>query len=402
MNMTMYHGRWALATVLALTAGTTAPALGQAGGSGGDVPLVSTTVFAGYGTANYGGTLSDAYAHDFSVSLSPILLFGLGPDILFEAEFEFELSGAETETAIEYAQIDYLRFDRVQFSVGKFLLPFGVFGERVHPSWINKLPTMPSVYGHAHGGVAENALLPILADVGAMARVNLPAWGTTSLNLSFYVTQGPEQLDPSGELVGEDDHSHAMITRLEARTADPEHEDGGPSSSVADLVIPGVAFGTNTSDNNQNKMLGARLGLVRGAGLEVYLSGFHAMYDEDDYLDYTGGALSVELRRGPWDVKGEGVLLNQEFVRPAIGEYATLRQRGYYVQGSRRLGIWEPVLRWSQLLDGEVGDEVVRAGRHELMLGLNYWVSPSVPLKLAYGWNDELDDRILLQWAFGF
>ncbi len=121
-------------------------------------PLVgqnqSGFVIAGYGSTTYEGVTQGVYRNDFSASVSPVLLYSKGTDILFEAELEFGLTGDATSTTLEYAQIDYLGFENVQFIAGKFLLPFGVFGERIHPTWINKLPTMPIVFGHAHGGVA--------------------------------------------------------------------------------------------------------------------------------------------------------------------------------------------------------------------------------------------------------
>lgn len=387
----------ALLTMAVLTA---LPASAQVPGtSSGTV----SAVLAGYGTANYGGTFADAYAHDFSTSVSPILLFGAGDDVLFEAEFEFGLEGGETTTALEYAQIDYLGFERFQFSFGKFLLPFGVFGERLHPSWINRMPTMPALYGHAHGGVAEGALLPILSDLGFMGRANVDLGGRTHLDVSLYVTQGPMIVEEHAEEAGggaEDGHVHGVAPG--GPFASPGHDGEEPvaGGSGEPFEIPLVAFGIATSDNNQNKMIGARVGVVTAPGLEVYLSGFHAMYDPGAFMDYTGANLTVEWRGGGTEVRGEGVLLRQEFQNDDV--FDTLEQTGYYLQVARRYGDLEPVARWSQLLDGKVGEDVARPGRKELALGLNYWVSQSVPLKIAYAFVPDFDDRVLVQWAFGF
>ena len=130
----------------------------------------SIFVVGGYGTTTFQANADNVYRNDFAASVAPVFLYTMGQDIVFEAELEFGLEGELTTTGLEYAQIDYLGFDQVQLIAGKFLLPFGVFGERLHPSWINKLPTGPVVYGHAHGGVAESGLLPVLSDVGAMVR----------------------------------------------------------------------------------------------------------------------------------------------------------------------------------------------------------------------------------------
>ncbi|MDT8368778.1 MAG: hypothetical protein RQ745_06195 [Longimicrobiales bacterium] len=360
-----------------------------------------TAVVAGYGTANYGGTFADEYAHDFSTTISPIFLFGIGEDLLFESEFEFGLEGGETTTALEYAQIDYLGFERLQFSFGKFLLPFGTFGERTHPSWINKMPTMPLLYGHAHEGVAEGALLPVLADLGFMGRANFPAGRGRHFDLSVYVTQGPMAVEEFGGTEGTTAGPAHSVTR--GILAAPGHDDPPTGTVGAEpglFDIPRVAFGITTTDNNQNKMVGARLGFVATPGFEVYVSGFHAMYDEDDFLDLKGGNVSVEYRQRGTEVRGEAVALHQEFQNDDAWD--TFKQYGYYFQAARRIGNLEPVVRWSQLLDGEVDDVVARQGREEFSLGVIYWVSPSVPLKIAYSIDPDSDNRTFVQWAFGF
>ncbi len=77
-----------------------------------------------------------------------MFLFQFMDRVLFEVELEFELTGGVTETGLEYAQLDFLLNDNITLTGGKFLVPFGVFGERLHPTWINKFPTSPPLYGH--------------------------------------------------------------------------------------------------------------------------------------------------------------------------------------------------------------------------------------------------------------
>lgn len=228
----------------------------------------SIFLVGGYGTTTYEAAATKAFPNDFRASVSPVILYTMGRDVIFETELEFGLSGAATTTTLEYAQIDYLGFEKVQIIAGKFLVPFGIFGERLHPTWINKLPSAPVLFGHAHGGVAESGLLPIMSDAGLMVRWAQPVGSTAMLDFSGYVTQGP-RLAPAQE----DDH------------AGDEHDPTEPDDDHA----PPVAFGTSFTDNNTNKMVGARLGIVKGSSFEAYVSGFHSMYDEDNFLDYTGG-----------------------------------------------------------------------------------------------------------------
>lgn len=366
--------------------------------SGSDGPL-SNVILAGYGGAVYDATLGHDLvetSNNFAASVSPVLLYGMGDDLLFEAELEFGISGQTTTTTLEYAQIDYLGFEKLQFTAGKFLLPFGVFGERLHPSWINKLPVMPLLFGHAHGGVADGSLLPILSDAGVMGRFSQPVGGA-NLNVSVYVTQGPRLMS------GEEDHddAHSIVPSQALVAAVPGHDGPEPAAIESGYDIPDVGYGVSFSDNNSNKMVGARVGYVRAPALELYVSGFHAMYDAESYLDMQGFALTAQTRRWGFELLAEGAFLRQEF---ATGEttFKTVETPGYYVEASRRIGSFEPVVRWSQLLDGEVDGTAVTAGLDQLALGLNYWVAPMVPLKVAYLVDPDFDDRVLVQWAFGF
>ena len=340
-------------------------------------------VFTGYGSATYEAALNDEFANDFTASISPIFLYNMGGDVLFETELEFGLSGEATTTTLEYAQIDYLGFERVIITAGKFLVPFGIFGDRLHPTWINKLPTAPLLFGHAHGGVAEGSLLPVLSDAGVMVKFAQPLRSGWGLNLSLYVTQGPTLVDETaGDGDGHDD-DHG---------ADPD----GPTS----LVAPAVGFGIAFDDNNKNKMLGGRLGLVKGPNFEVNFSAFNAMYDEGNFLSYNAHAVSLQWGLQGVEFRGEYVHLMQEFQRDQT--FPTLITSGYYLQLARRIGRWEPVVRWSQLLDATIDSEAVRPGEEVLTLGFDYWIDATIPVKLAYEFRPDSDDGLVLQWAFGF
>lgn len=345
-------------------------------------------LLAGYGSAGWSATGSDPFTNNFTASVSPLILYTVSDDLLFETELEFGLEGATTETTLEYAQIDYLGFDRFQLTAGKLLLPFGVFGERLHPSWINKLPSKPLVFGAGHGGGAAESLLPVLSDAGLSVRFKQPFASVWSLNMSAYVTQGP-----TTGAGGHDDEPAMDLT-----PGPQQSEEGGAEESPAPPVRFGAALG---GDNNSNKMVGGRVGLVRGGMFEVYASGLRAKYDEASSLAYTAAALSAEYRRGGFELRAEAVLTRQEFEHDP-GEIETLARSGFYVQASRRSGSWEPVVRWSSVAEATVGGAAVADGHDELAVGLDYWLAASVPLKLAWDFHPNRDDTFTIQWAFGF
>ncbi|GMV05230.1 MAG: hypothetical protein AMXMBFR53_15090 [Gemmatimonadota bacterium] len=348
-------------------------------------------LLAGYGSAGWSGAAaSDPFASDFTASISPLMLYSVGENLLFEAELEFGLEGDATETSLEYAQIDYLGFGRLQLTAGKVLLPFGVFGERLHPSWINKLPTKPLIFGAGHGSASAESLLPVLGDAGLLLRTKQPIGDTWAFDVSAYVTQGP-----TDGVAGHDDEEPAMAIFP-----------GGPLASEAgegaeEGIAPPLMFGAAFGDNNGNKMVGARMGLVRGGQFEVYASGLTAKYDAESVLDYSAAALSAEFRRGGLEIRGEGVITRQEFEHEH-DEFETLSRSGFYLQASHRRGSWEPVVRLSRVNDAKVAGAVVGEGHNELALGLDYWMASSVPLKFVWEFHEDRDSTFGIQWAFGF
>ena len=92
--------------------------------------------------------------------LNPILLVPLGQRALIETEFEMEsdieredgLWGPKVlEKNVEYLQLDYFAHRNLTVVVGRFLTPFAIFNERLHPNWIKNLQETPLIFGMSHG-----------------------------------------------------------------------------------------------------------------------------------------------------------------------------------------------------------------------------------------------------------
>ncbi len=375
-----------LLVVLTAAAMLAAPARAQNLGG----PL-SDVVISGYGNVTWQAADDADFTNDFTAGFSPVLLYSLGSDFMFESELEFGVSGEVTTTSLEYAQIDYLGFNNVVVTAGKFLVPFGLFGERYHPTWINKLPTAPGLYGHAHGGVAEGgAVLPVLSDVGLMVKYRKPLDSGWGVNLAAWATQGPRAVAAEGDDHTEEEEAH----KLGGIAGD------GHGESVLATEIPAVGFGVSFPDNNSNKMLGARLGLVKGPKFEIYAGGFHARYDDNEDLDVLGSHLSMDFRSNDYELRFEGVMLWQDVEHEAAIE--VLRRKGYYAQASRRIRAWEPVLQWSHVLESDIDGSVASEEQREISVGLTYWLEASIPLKLSYHADLEGDNHVFVQWAYGF
>lgn len=176
----------------------------------------------GYGHAGFDSFNNDGVRKSTfnGGTFAPIFLFKHSDRLMFEAELEFELSDDELEIGFEYANVMYVLNDYMTVRAGKFILPFGTFMERLHPSWINKMPTRPLGFGH-HGGIAPGSGVGV--ELRGAFRV-----GTSIFNYSFYSTNGPTIKTPEGV----------------------EPEEAGM-----------LSFGTLV-DNNTAKSFGGRIGIL--------------------------------------------------------------------------------------------------------------------------------------------
>lgn len=331
-------------------------------------------VVTGYGTVGYVARTTGDNINSFTAGFNPIFLFQFQDRILFQAEFEFELADGITETGLEYAQLDYMAADNLTLTGGKFLIPFGVFAERLHPTWINKFPTAPPLWGHHVSEFGVEPLIPILSDIGVMARATATP-GPWQLSVNGYVTQGPS---------------------AEGEIHEPDHDDFEP---------PEFGFPASSSDNNSGKMPGFRVDIALPPWFEVNGSFLNGDYDDQGVLDFTGWNAAAEFRHRGLEVRGEYIQVRQEVEE--LDGFQTLRRHGFYAQTSYRVGHWEPVLRWTQIFDDRLEGEVVTQGAWQAGIGLDYWFTPSVALMGGYEVNredgEELDnDRVIIHLAFGF
>lgn len=362
-----------LASLAVLMASAHPPAAGQS--RAGSVRGLLT----GYATLDYEATADKAFANNFGAEISPTYLHMVGDNLLFEAETTFELEENSTSVHLEHAQIHYLGFDNVQITAGMMHVPFGIW---MHTNWVNKMPTPPLLYEDTHGSPSHDALLPILFDVGVMARASIPVSGEWRSSAALWVTQGP-----SDEI--------------------PEDHHGGAEPEGPEPDAPHLGYGASFEDNNSNKEVGGMLRLIGPSGITVQGSGFTAKYDAAS--DYGVYALNLSLQWEPGSpeqplflFRSEGTLLGEQYLNPDSGKKDTANSGGYYAQLSRRVGSFEPIARWSQLPQTVVGQGILVQERRQLALGLDYWLSPSVPLKAAYQIELDGTDSILLQWVMGF
>jgi hypothetical protein len=306
----------------------------------------------------------------FSAVFAPIFLFKSGHHVLFQSEIELTQEGETTLLEIEYAKLDYMHADYAVLSAGKFLLPLGTFGERGHPSWINKLPTPPIIYS-GHGGSAA-AIIPVMSDYGVQLRGGVPTGGWR-WSYALYAVNGPRPVTAAAE---------------------DEHEAETP-----------VNYEASTEDDNQNKAYGFRVGVLPSAGLEFgwsYYSGGVTYRKFIDEMSAPGAQADNPIRltmfdfafvRAPLHFKGEYLIEDSsaldDYVMDTMTDESGMtitepmevpgERAGYWAEIAYALGgvFPELVLRYgSSSVDGEeIGSQAAA--------GMDWWLDPSLVLKLA-------------------
>lgn len=319
----------------------------------------------------------------FTASLNPILLWKLSDRLFFEGELEFEFEDRVTATSLEYANVSYIANDYVTLKAGRFLTPFGTYGERLHPGWINKLPDAPLPFGHT--GIAPTSSIGLQASGGFAA-------GSAKFNYAVYVSNGP-RLN-----MGMDEPGEAGLLHFD-----------------------------NIPDNNQNKATGARLGFQPIPELELGYSFQTAKVGQE--MDASARLHAVDLNyvhdsklfKGVIDIKGQWVWSKVGDVTYNTGDgpftfnnrrnggYLQLAYRPSKIEGTFVKNL-EGVVRWDKIHNPNGAPVATSFDEKRWTVGLNYWLGASSAIKAAYefgnrttpGSGKESPSAFLLQTAVGF
>src|SRR5205807_1818545 len=139
-------------------------------------PIPILTGSTAYFSRVTGGQVQDVPA------VSPLLLVPIGDKWLLEAKGSFSdiyAKNAKGDYAgtlsygLAYAQVDYIANRFVTVSAGRFVTPFGMYGEKLAPNWIRALQVTPLTNPIISG-----------SSLGGMLRGGFPA-GTDKVNLNY-------------------------------------------------------------------------------------------------------------------------------------------------------------------------------------------------------------------------
>jgi hypothetical protein len=358
-------------------------------------PSKTQFMIRGYGHTglNFTNTEGERESSYVGSAFAPIFLFKHSDRLMFEAELEFGLENNELEIGLEYADVMYVLNKNMTVRAGKFLLPFGTFMERLHPAWINRLPTRPLGFGH--DGIAP------ASGIGVELRGAFDLGGS-KLNYAVYSTNGP---------------------RLKDGTEEPEEA--------------GMLMFQNFEDNNTSKAFGGRIGLLPFAdsSTEIGFSTYSTskVGARDSNYENVGAFLyaidfayikQIPALGGFIDIKGQ---YNNSDIDDAT--YTEVHEDGdeeeytfdnksnsLYTQLSYRptmassdfMKKLEFVVRYSNLNTPEGAEWEEQSDQYAF--GLNYWLTWRSVIKIAYQTTDSVGghdgggttNNFFVHWAIGF
>lgn len=331
------------------------------------------------GFTQFGFDASDDNLNFNMTSFNPVLLWRQGDRFLFEAELEMEYMNNQFNIDLGYANASFIVSKGLVIRAGKFLIPFGTFGEKFHPSWVNKFASQPLGFGH--DGIAP------AADLGVEFRGGFQL-GSSKLNYSFYAVNGPGIKDG---------------------TEEPEEA--------------GMLMFKNENENNNNKSVGTRIGILpfSNSSLEIGVSAYYAA-PGSDHSPFEGDTMNEDLKyenvtallsaidlsyvkmfspiMGIIDIKGQYSLSDVSksvFYNPEdTSRYTfTNESSAYYIQLAYRPALVENQILKNFEIAGRYSAYNTPVGslwedkKSQITVGLNYWLSWRTVIKANYQINES-------------
>lgn len=330
------------------------------------------------GFAQFGFDASDDNVNFNMTSFNPVLLWRQGDRFLFETELEMEYMTNQLSVNLGYANASYMITKGLIVKFGKILIPFGSFGEKLHPSWVNKCATMPLGIGH-------DGLVP-MNDIGIEIKGGLQL-GSSKLSYALYAVNGPTIKDGTVE----------------------------PTEA-------GMLAFDNAIDNNKNKAIGGRIAFLpfQNSSLEIGLSGYYgkpgssvspfatdsmSVIRDLNYKTVTALLTAVDISYvkmisqigGVIDIKGQ-YTMSEVSKASYINPTDTTRKPYSFTNSS--VAYYAQLAYRPAMLENEILKNVELVGRYsvyntpqsslwysnksQITIGLNYWLTWRTVIKADY------------------
>ena len=354
--------------------------------SSAQAQVARTSKFAVVGYTSVSAKFSKEEGAAFNnLVFNPILLWQPHKNIVIEAEMETEIEGSETKIDMGYADASFFVNKYLTVRTGKFISPFGIFQDRLHPSWIKKLPTVPVGTGEDELGVGPTS------EIGIDFRGGLPL-GSSKMNYSVFLSNGAQLItEPS------DPAKQGTLSYGNAETINKKLTAGG---RVGFLPFSNSSLEVGFSYRNGNV----------GDKNSVYKAVAAQMYAWD--LTYVK---QLDFIKGLFDVKAQWNKVNvdkADYTDPDDPTGNTLytfdnKRNSFFTQAAYRpsmsqskfLKRTELVFRYAGFNPptGAKGLEDIK----QYTYGINYWFTWRTAFKAAYQ-SQKDNNAFFLQVAVGF
>ncbi|MBZ5696461.1 MAG: OprO/OprP family phosphate-selective porin [Acidobacteriia bacterium] len=153
-------------------------------------PVPVFTMGTGFITTFEGGT------PHLGPLVAPLILVPVGQKWLFETRGTIEADLApppgsddfkgSAEKSVDYVQLDYIANRYLTVTAGRYLIPFGIYNERLYPIWIRNLQTDPLILpiGGSEYGAGTGAMVRGGFDLAPRVELNYAAYFSAHSSVS--------------------------------------------------------------------------------------------------------------------------------------------------------------------------------------------------------------------------
>ena len=305
------------------------------------------------------------------LDFNPLFLFRYKDLLLMQSSVDFSLDDdANTQVSLDTLNLNLYINNYMILGIGEYDSPLGYFVQNLSPSWVNRLPNAP--VGFDSDQAAPQSLL------GTQLRGGFSFLSASKVNYIVFVANGP---------------------RAFADT----------NTGLIDYI------GTDPFPKNYgNFVTGGRIGVLPIPDLEIGLSaagGKLALFDVNTNLtlfepgrNYKTLGADLSFKWKNWDFRAE--VIKQQL--SAWGESSFPQNaswKAWYLQAAYLFPALklQPVVRWGGFTSADSSQS-----QHQVALGLDYWIAPSIAVQVAYEINhwqvsaNNSNRLFLAQLVFGF
>jgi len=325
--------------------------------------LLTGGASAGYSTQRKRGSFD-------ILDFNPLFLFRYKEFVFMQSSLDFSLDDdGNTLVGLGTLNINLFLHNNVILGIGEYDSPIGYFVQNLSPSWINRLPNAPV-------GFDSDEAAP-QAQLGTQLRGGFNLNPNIKVNYIGFAANGPRAF-------------------------------GDSTANVIDHIS------TDAFPNNFGHYIGGgRIGIIPYPDLEIGVSGAFGHIEfldlaTNDVLDgdsnYTTYGADFSFKWNNWDFRAE--VIEQKITSVDADLFPeSARWEAWYLQAAYYITAinLQPVIRW-----GGYTAAVSEQSLHQVALGLDYWIAPSIAIQAAYEINTNEsssgnnENPFLIQLVFGY